>query len=69
MFMNTTNKIAAADILTRLGTLTDNQVLAIFGYPPFEGGNTRSKSLNYINRDIADQYQLSKNKIKEVQNE
>ncbi|MBH1941642.1 phage portal protein [Mobilitalea sibirica] len=69
MFMNTTNKINAADILTRLGTLTDNQVLAIFGYPPFEGGNVRKQSLNYINRDIADQYQLSKNKGKEKQNE
>jgi len=69
MFMNSANKIQAADILTRLGTLTDNQVLAIFGYPPFEGGNVRKQSLNYINRDIADQYQLSKTKGKEVQNE
>ncbi len=67
MFMNTTNKINAADILTRLGTLTDNQVLAIFGYPPFEGGDVRKQSLNYINRDIADQYQLSKNRGRENQ--
>lgn len=61
-FMNTANKINATDILTRLGTLTDNEVLAIFGYPPFEGGNTRKMSLNYINREIADTYQLSKTK-------
>lgn len=60
MFMNTKNKIAAVDILSRIGTLTDNQILAVFGYPPFEGGNIRNKSLNYINRDIADVYQLSK---------
>lgn len=60
-FMNTANKIAAVDILSRIGTLTDNQILAIFGYPPFEGGDVRNKSLNYINRDIADQYQLSNN--------
>lgn len=59
MYMNTTNKINAVDILTRLGTITDNQVLAIFGYPPFEGGDIRHMSLNYINRNIADQYQLS----------
>lgn len=58
MYMNTTNKINAVDILTRIGTLTENQVLAAFGYPPFEGGNVRKQSLNYINRDIADQYQL-----------
>lgn len=62
MFMNTKNKIAAVDILSRIGTLTDNQILAVFGYPPFAGGNVRNKSLNYINRDIADVYQLSKTK-------
>lgn len=60
MFTSIANKIKAADILTRLGTLTDNQVLGIFGYPPFEGGDIRHISLNYINREIADQYQLSK---------
>ena len=60
-FMNTANKIAAVDILSRIGTLTDNEILAVFGYPPFEGGNIRNKSLNYINREIADQYQLSNN--------
>lgn len=59
MYMNTSNKINAVDILTRLGTITDNEVLNIFGYPPFEGGDVRHMSLNYINRDIADQYQLA----------
>lgn len=59
MYMNTANKINAVDILTRLGTITDNEVLAAFGYPPFEGGDIRHMSLNYINRDIADQYQLA----------
>ena len=59
MYMNTANKINAVDILTRLGTITDNEVLAVFGYPPFEGGDIRHMSLNYINRDIADQYQLA----------
>ncbi|NLK94724.1 MAG: phage portal protein [Clostridiales bacterium] len=59
MYMNTANKINAVDILTRLGTITDNEVLAAFGYPPFEGGDVRHMSLNYINRDIADQYQLA----------
>ena len=59
MYMNTSNKINAVDILTRLGTITDNEVLSIFGYPPFEGGDVRHMSLNYINRDIADQYQLA----------
>lgn len=60
MFTSTANKIKVADILSRIGGLTDNQVLELFGYEPFEGGDTRHMSLNYINRDIADKYQLSK---------
>lgn len=62
MFTNMKNKIAAVDVLSNVGGLTDNEILAIFGYPPFEGGDVRHMSLNYINRDIADRYQLSKTK-------
>lgn len=69
MFTSMSNKIKAVDILTKLGTLTDNQVLNIFGYPPFDGGDIRHMSLNYINREIADNYQLSKNKGKESTND
>lgn len=60
LFTNTKNKIAVADILGNRGALTDNQLLELFGYPPFEGGDTRHMSLNFINRDIADNYQMSK---------
>ncbi|MEG0297676.1 MAG: phage portal protein [Clostridium sp.] len=60
LFTNTKNKIAVADILGNRGALTDNQLCRLFGYPPFEGGDIRHMSLNYINRDIADQYQASK---------
>lgn len=60
LFTNTKNKIAVADILGNRGALTDNQLLEIFGYPPFEGGDTRHMSLNFINRDIADNYQMNK---------
>lgn len=66
LFTNMANKIAAVDVLSSRGVLTDNQILAIFGYPPFEGGDVRNKSLNYINREIADQYQMSSVKGKEV---
>ncbi len=59
LFTNTKNKIAVADILGTRGALTDNQLLELFGYPPFDGGDVRNKSLNFINRDIADQYQLA----------
>lgn len=58
MFTNMENKIKAVDILSSRGTLTDNQILAVFGYPPFPEGNIRKQSLNYINRELADKYQL-----------
>lgn len=58
LFTNVKNKIAVADVLGARGTLTDNQLLDLFGYPPFEGGNVRRVSLNFINRDIIDDYQM-----------
>lgn len=58
LFTNVKNKIAVADILGARGALTDNQLLDLFGYPPFEGGNIRRVSLNFINRDIIDDYQM-----------
>lgn len=66
MFTNTANKIKSVDILSRVGVLTDNQILGIFGYPPFEGGDIRHQSLNYINRDIADEYQMLRGRRREV---
>ena len=65
MFTSVENKIKSADIMSKVGVLTDNQIAAIFGYPPFEGGDVRHMSLNFINRDIADTYQLSKGRGKE----
>jgi len=63
-FTNMKNKISAVDVLSSRGVLTDNQILDIFGYPPFDGGDVRHMSLNYINREIADQYQLNNIKSK-----
>ncbi|HAT4299932.1 TPA: phage portal protein, partial [Clostridium perfringens] len=59
-FTNTANKIKAVDILSRVGVLTGNQIASMFGFPPYEGGEVRIMSLNYINKDIADLYQMSK---------
>lgn len=60
LFTNTKNKIAVADILGNRGALTDNELLALFGYPPFEGGDRRTQSLNYVDRDLAAVYQTAK---------
>ena len=42
------------------GALTNNQLLGIFGIPPYEGGDVRYMSLNYCDVNIANQYQLNK---------
>lgn len=60
IFTNTKNKIEAITILSNLGTLTKNQALSIFGFPPFPGGDVRVQSLNYVNVDIIDKYQMQK---------
>lgn len=60
LFTNTKNKIAVADILGNRGSLTNNELLELFGYPPYEGGNQRYMSLNYIDVSLANEYQLKR---------
>lgn len=60
MFTNTKNKIAVADILGNRGGLTNNQLLELFGYPPYEGGDIRQQSLNFIDVDLANEYQMKR---------
>lgn len=44
------------------GALTNNQILALYGMQPYEGGDVRMASLNYINADNIDSYQLGKSR-------
>jgi len=44
--------------LVPMGLLTLNQALEIMNLPPVEDGDERIQSLNYVNREIADQYQM-----------
>lgn len=60
LFTNTKNKIAVADILGNRGALTNNELLQLFGYPPYEGGDIRNMSLNYIDVNLAGDYQLKR---------
>lgn len=62
LFTNSKNKINIADILGNRGALTDNQLLDLFGYPPYEGGNKRTQSLNFIDVTLAAQYQMQKSR-------
>lgn len=47
--------------LVPMGLLTTNQALEILNLPPVEDGNKRLQSLNYVNQDKADKYQLGGN--------
>lgn len=47
--------------LVPLGLLTTNQALEILNLPPVEDGNKRLQSLNFVNQDKADQYQVGGN--------
>lgn len=66
LFTNTKNKIAVADILGNRGALTNNELLSLFGYPPYEGGNVRNMSLNYIDVAISNDYQMKRAGMKET---
>lgn len=69
LFTNVKNKIAVADILGNRGALTDNQLLDLFGYPPYEGGDKRTMSLNYIDASLANAYQMKKAGMKEKEDD
>ncbi len=59
---STKTKIAVAQLLLPVGGVSPNQFLSWIGEPPYEGGDDRYVSLNWIRKDIADEYQLQKYK-------
>lgn len=68
--------IEQAKILGERGAITNNQLLAMIGLPPYEGGDVRLQSLNYVDVTIANTYQLNNakskqqvDKVKEIVNE
>lgn len=61
-YLSTKSKIELIKTAGEQGLLTDDQKLGILGYPPIENGNRRTISLNYIDVNLASQYQLNKAK-------
>lgn len=59
-------RVEAAQFLTNIGALQLDQVLEIFGFPPIGGeeGKRRVQTLNVVNAEIADKYQLESNGTK-----
>lgn len=67
MYLSTKSKLDLLNIAGAQGLLTDDQKLAILGYPPLSDGtgNRRTISLNYVDTNIATQYQLNNAKTKQ----
>lgn len=58
-YLSTQNKIEIANLATNTGIMTLNQINEMFGEPPFDGGDRRLQSLNFVNVELVDKYQLS----------
>jgi len=67
MYLSTKSKLDLLNIAGAQGLLTDDQKLAVLGYPPLADGtgNRRTISLNYVDTNIATQYQLNNAKTKQ----
>ena len=59
-FASNKSKTATIEKLVPMGILTPNQALEMLNLPPIKDGDERIMSLNYIDKNIADQYQLNK---------
>ena len=63
-YLTAQQKNDLATLATNTGMLTLNQINDIFGFEPFDGGDRRLQSLNYVSTQIVDQYQLNQAKGK-----
>ncbi|XID91043.1 phage portal protein [Paenibacillaceae bacterium WGS1546] len=62
-YLSTNSKINILKTMGEQGLLSDNQKLALMGYPPVPGGDRITQSLNYIDIRLINQYQMqNKNK-------
>lgn len=59
IFLSTAQKLEFVKMVGERGALTNNKILQLFGLPPYEGGDVRLQSLNYVDVEIANEYQLA----------
>lgn len=64
-YMATKDKMELANLAKETGIMTLNQINDMFGIEPFESGNRRIQSLNYVNAELIDKYQLNKSGARE----
>ena len=64
-YMSTKDKMELANLAKETGIMTLNQINEMFGIEPWEGGDRRLQSLNYVNIKDIDAYQKGKAGVKE----
>ena len=57
--------MSAIEKLMSLGIMTLNESRALLGLEPIEGGNKRLQSLNFVDADKANKYQVGEDKNNE----
>lgn len=57
-----TTKVSAIEKLMGLGLMSINECRGLLGLEPIEGGNKRLQSLNYVDSDKANKYQIGEEK-------
>ena len=63
-----TEEVAAIEKLMSLGIMSLNESRALLGLEPIEGGNKRLQSLNFVDADKANQYQVGTEEPKDENN-
>lgn len=68
MYLSTTEKLNMLKTAGEQGLLTDDQKLALLGYPPIGGeeGARRTQSLNYVDTKMVNDYQMQKAKAPQI---
>lgn len=64
-YLTTQSKLALADLATKTRLMTLNQIADMFGVEPFDGGDVRLQSLNYVESGLVNEYQSQKAGAKE----
>ncbi|MDR2006919.1 MAG: phage portal protein [Acidaminococcales bacterium] len=65
-YLSTQDKIEMARFAADTGAMSLNQINAMFGIEPFDEGDRRLQSLNFVSLDIVDEYQAQESKIKKI---
>lgn len=68
-YLSTNDKIQLANLAKETGIMTLNQINDMLGVPPFDLGDRRLQSLNYVNIDDVDAYQKGRAGVAEQNQE